>query len=100
MPHAVADKVTGSSCCVCGATDARSLVDVVLIGGAKATLCGSHALMHRRSPAQARSSAQLRAMLADRRDRRDRRTEGDELGSELLAAFSGDRRAGDRRLSG
>ena len=100
MPHPVTDEVSGSSCCVCGITDARSLVDVVLIGGASATLCGSHALMHRRSPMQARSSAQLREMLGERRDRRDRRTEGDELGAALTAAFSGDRRAGDRRLTG
>jgi len=99
QPHAIGNDVSGSSCCVCGATDARSLVDVVLIGGAKATLCGSHALMHRRSPAQARSSAQLRQMLGDRRGRRDRRLEGDELGAALTAAFSGDRRAGDRRLA-
>ena len=90
----------GSSCCVCGATDARSLADVVLIGGARATLCGSHALMHRRSATQARTGAQLRELLADRRGRRDRRMEGDELGAELTAAFSGDRRAGDRRLVG
>jgi hypothetical protein len=99
MPHSITDEVSGSSCCVCGVTDARSLVDVVLIGGARATLCGSHALMHKRAPAQARSSAQLREMLADRRDRRDRRVEGDELGAALTAAFSGDRRAADRRLS-
>jgi hypothetical protein len=100
MRPAIADEVSGSSCCVCGMTDARSLVDVVLMGGAKATLCGSHALMHRRSPTQARSSAQLRDMLGERRGRRDRRSEGDELGAALTAAFSGDRRAGDRRLAG
>jgi hypothetical protein len=100
MCHGIANGATGSSCCVCGITDARSLVDVVLIGGAKATLCGSHALMHRRSPAQARSGSQLREMLGDRRGRRDRRMEGDELGAALTAAFSGDRRAGDRRLAG
>ncbi len=91
-------KVLGSSCCVCGSRDARSLVDVVLIGGAQATLCGSHALMHRRSATQARTGVQLRELLGDRRGRRDRRTEGDELGAALTAAFSGDRRAADRRL--
>jgi len=89
--------VHGSSCCVCGTSDARALVDVVLIGGARATLCGSHELMHRRSPAQARSGAQLREMLRDRRGRRDRRSEGDELGNALTAAFSGEKRDGDRR---
>jgi hypothetical protein len=88
----------GSSCCVCGKTDARSLVDVVLIGGAQATLCGSHELMHRRSPSQARSAAHLREMLGERRGRKDRRTEGDELGAMLTAAFSGDRRVADRRV--
>jgi hypothetical protein len=82
---------------VCGASDARTLVDVVLMGGARAILCGSHELMHRRSPVQARSGAQLREMLRDRRGRRDRRSEGDELGAALAAAFSGEKRDGDRR---
>jgi hypothetical protein len=72
-------------------------VDVVLIGGRRATLCGSHALMHRRLPLQARSESQLRELLRDRRGRRDRRSEGDELGEQLTAAFSSDRRAADRR---
>jgi hypothetical protein len=89
----------GSSCCVCGAVDARALVAVVLVGGAQVTLCGSHALMHQRAPVQARSSAQLREMLGDRRDRSDRRCTGDELGEALAAAFSGDRRVAGRRLS-
>jgi hypothetical protein len=88
----------GSSCCVCGTRDARALVDVVLIGGARVTLCGSHELMHRRSPVQARSAGQLRTLLGDRRGRRDRRTEGDELGAALTAAFSGSRRVADRRV--
>jgi len=64
-------KVLGSSCCVCGTSDARSLVDVVLMGGAQATLCGSHALMHRRSATQARTGVQLREILGERRGRRD-----------------------------
>jgi len=89
---------SGSSCCVCGESDARALVDVVLMGGAQVTLCGSHELMHRRSPSQARSRPQLREMLSERRGRRDRRSEGDELGAMLTAAFSGDRRVADRRL--
>jgi hypothetical protein len=91
--------MTGSSCCVCGLDDARALEDIVLIGGARATLCGSHALMHRRSPAQARGVAQLRQILGDRRGRSERRSAGDELADALTAAFSGDRRVADRRLA-
>ncbi len=90
--------VLGSSCCVCGASDARTLEDIVLIGGSQATLCGSHALMHRRSPAQARSAAHLRQLLGERRGRSERRSSGDELADALAAAFSGDRRVADRRL--
>jgi hypothetical protein len=91
-------EVLGSSCCVCGVRDARALVGVVLIGGARATLCGSHALMHRRSDVQARSPSQLRDVLGDRRERLERRSSGDELAAALAAAFSGDRRVADRRL--
>jgi hypothetical protein len=93
--------VLGSSCCVCGATDARALGEVVLIGGERVTLCGSHELMHRRSPTQARSASQLRGLLGDRRERDDRRAtgpNGDELAAALAAAFSGDQRIADRRL--
>jgi hypothetical protein len=86
------------SCCVCGTSDARALVDVALVGGHHATLCGSHALMHRRSSAQARSESELRDLLRDRRGRRERRRDGDELGAALTAAFSGGRRTtADRR---
>lgn len=94
--------VLGSSCCVCGASDARALVEVVLIGGSHATLCGSHALMHRRSVTQARSISQLRAMLGERRGRSERRSMGgdsDELAASLAAAFSDDQRVADRRLA-
>lgn len=90
-------QVLGSSCCVCGTSDARALVDVALVGGLRATLCGSHALMHRRSTAQARTESELRELLRDRRGRRERRRDGDELGAALTAAFSGDRRGADRR---
>jgi hypothetical protein len=87
----------GSSCCVCGDKDARALLEVALRGGARATLCGSHALMHRRSPVQASSVAELRALLRDRRGRRDRREGGDELGTALETAFRADRRGVERR---
>lgn len=90
-------QVLGSSCCVCGARDARSLEDVFLTGGVRATLCGSHAIMHRRARADVRTTAELRTVLRDRRDRSDRRQDGDELGASLAAAFSGGRREVDRR---
>jgi hypothetical protein len=84
-------------CCVCGWTDKRSLVDVALTGGAHATLCGSHALLHRKSAASAASEIELRRLLLDRRARRDRRCEGDELGAALTAAFQNERRSVNRR---
>ena len=90
-------QVNRSGCAVCGNADARALEDVILGGGARATLCGSHALMHRRLPTPGQTVAELRELLANRRDRRDRRQDGDELGAALTAAFSGSRREGDRR---
>jgi len=89
--------LSGSSCCVCGSADTRGLLDLVLLGGARVTVCGSHAVMHRRSPSQARSAAELRELLRERRGRRDRRGDADELGAALTAAFNADRRDGDRR---
>ena len=89
--------VTARSCCVCGASDARVLVDVELTGGASATLCGSHDLMYRRSAVAARTGAELHAILRERRGRRDRRREGDELGAALNEAFSGAKRVADCR---
>jgi hypothetical protein len=85
---------------VCGENDQRALVGVVLAGGARATVCGSHALMHRRSATKASSEAELRELFRNRRGRRDRRHDGDELGAALTAAFHGDRRADDRRKAG
>jgi hypothetical protein len=90
-------QVVGSCCCVCGTRDARALVEIVLAGGSRATLCGSHALMHRRSREQARSASELRELFHDRRGRRERRGEADELGAALTAAFNGDRRENSRR---
>jgi hypothetical protein len=90
--------MTIAECCVCGASDKRSLVEVVLVGGARATLCGTHALMHRRATVQGRTPAELRELLRDKRARTERRDdEGDALGSALAAAFAGERRSGDRR---
>jgi hypothetical protein len=90
-------RTSDSSCCVCDASDARALVDITLPGGKRATLCGSHALMHRRSSMDARTPAELRTLLSERRRRSERRSEGDALGDALTAAFAGERRAAGRR---
>jgi hypothetical protein len=82
---------------MCGLRDERALVEVTLQGGARATLCGTHALMHSRTRAPVRTIAELQTQLRERRGRRDRREEGDALGDALTAAFSGDRRATGRR---
>jgi hypothetical protein len=82
---------------VCGAGDARALVEVGLDDGARATLCGTHALVWARQPVPVRSVSELRAQLAERRRPRDRRTPGDELGEALQAAFRGERRDAERR---
>ncbi|MBS2017345.1 MAG: hypothetical protein JST00_30960 [Deltaproteobacteria bacterium] len=87
-------------CAVCGLSDARALVLVELAGGERATLCGSHSLMHRRAGAMARTIHELQRSLADRRET-DRRGTGevDELAEALTAAFTRERRGADRRLS-
>jgi len=90
--------MTSVECCVCGASDRRALVEVVLVGGARVGLCGSHALMHRRSHVQARSPGELRQLLGDRRVRTERRDDGaDALGAALASAFTGERRSVERR---
>jgi hypothetical protein len=88
-----------TACVVCGMSDARALFDVRLVGGVCTMLCGSHALMHRRSRVQARTVRELRDALRDRRHRSDRRAaSGDELGAKLASAFAGgERRVRDRR---
>lgn len=86
-------------CTVCGARDARLLVMLELRGGQAATLCGSHALMHRRDGEVARTAAELRERLGDRRDHARRAEgEGDELAERLSAAFTRDRRRTERRV--
>lgn len=92
-------RASDACCVVCGNRDVRALVEVALRGGARATLCGSHALMHRRSAVQAASTAELRELLRERRGRRDRRDDRDELGAMLNAAFNGDRRQLARRAA-
>jgi len=82
-------------------SDARGLVGVDLTGGEKATLCGSHDLMHRRAGAPAATVADLRALFGDRRaaERRGGKGEVDELAEALSAAFCRDRRSSARRAS-
>ena len=83
-------------CAVCGDRDARALSSTRLAGGEQVTVCGTHELMHRRATATARSLAELRALVMNRRTTADRRggcaEEHDELGQKLALAFSGDRR--------
>ena len=92
--------IAGSACAICGLTDARALV-AVDVGGEKATLCGSHDLMHRRAAAPATSVTELRKMFGDKRgsERRGGKGEIDELAEALSAAFLRDRRSGARRAS-
>jgi hypothetical protein len=94
------ETVEHGACAVCGTRDARLLVMVELRGGAAATLCGSHALLHSRMNEPCRSVTELRALLSERRsmDRRAR-GEGDELAERLTAAFTRERRANERRAS-
>jgi len=94
------ESVEHGACAVCGTRDARVLMMVELAGGAAATLCGSHALMHSRTTEPCRTVTELRAALAERRDTERRaQGEGDELAERLTAAFTRDRRASERRAS-
>jgi len=88
-------------CAVCGLRDARALVTVVLSGGVKVTLCGSHHVMYGRCAMGARTVEELRSTLCERRstNRRGRKGEIDELAERLNAAFSRERRSTDRRAS-
>lgn len=85
-------------CVVCGLRDARALTHVRLSGGAKATVCGTHALMHRRD-GRASTPSELRTMLRDRRERTRRAGEHDELAQGLADAFAGQRRSAERRAT-
>lgn len=95
------ENVEHGACAVCGTRDARLLVMVELRGGAGATLCGSHALLHSRMNEPCQSVSELRATLRDRRetDRRSRLDPNshDELAERLTAAFTRDRRASSER---
>jgi hypothetical protein len=85
------------ACVVCGLADARALTNVRLSGGARAVVCGSHALMHRRRGASAATPDELRRILRDRRTGDRRAGEQDELAAMLTAAFAGERRLAERR---
>jgi hypothetical protein len=88
----------GATCAVCGESDARALLDVTLNGGTPVTMCGSHELMHRRNGARARSVAELRTELGERRSMTRRANgDGDELADRLTAAFTAERRTAERR---
>lgn len=89
-----------AECAVCGTTDARVLVMTELHGGAAVTLCGSHAVMLRRSNVACRTVSELKVALADRRSN-DRRAIGevDELAERLASAFTRERRGADRRAT-
>lgn len=89
------------SCVVCGHFDARALTTTRLANGEVVIVCGTHELIHRRAESPAKSTADLRRMLTERRRGSRRGIDGDELGMRLSEAFaSSDRRDGtgtDRR---
>lgn len=89
------------SCIVCGHFDSRALSTTRLANGEVVVVCGTHELMHRRAESPARSTAELRRMLTERRRGSRRGIDGDELGMRLSEAFAtSERRSGagtDRR---
>jgi hypothetical protein len=89
---------TFDACVVCGERDERALATLKLGNGGRVVVCGSHDLIYRRCGRVAFNEEELRTLARDRRQRTLRRDHGDELGAQLAAAFSPDRRAsGDRR---
>jgi hypothetical protein len=90
----------GKTCVVCGLRDERALSTTALAGGERATVCGSHALIHERAKTRAHTLHELRTMAQDRRNRSrrgDGTEKGDELAAILAAAFAGERRRDDER---
>jgi hypothetical protein len=100
MISAMSTAIHGS-CIVCGHFDSRALSTTRLATGDVVVVCGNHELMHRRAESPAKSVAELRRMLTERRRGSRRGIDGDELGMRLSEAFaSSDRRTGtgaDRR---
>lgn len=93
------DGLPRGACVVCGLSDARQLATIALKGGETAVLCGSHALHHGRTGASARSVAELKTSLGERRSTSRRGTgEVDELAERLTAAFTRERRTAERRM--
>lgn len=76
------------SCVVCGHFDSRALSTTRLATGEVVVVCGTHELMHRRAESPARSTAELRRMLTERRRGSRRGIDGDELGMRLSEAFA------------
>ncbi len=76
------------SCCVCRERDARALTTTRLANGEVVVVCGNHELMHRRQESPAKSEAELRSSLRQRRTASRRGEGGDELGMRLSEAFS------------
>jgi hypothetical protein len=91
--------VETKSCAVCGLSDARALVKAQLEGGARIVLCATHALLHQKVGALAKSAPELKARIGERRHRAERRDSFpcDELGAQLTAGFAGERRTGSQR---
>lgn len=87
MISAMSTAVHGS-CIVCGHFDSRALTTTRLATGEVAVVCGNHELMHRRAESPARSVADLRRMLTERRRGSRRGIDGDELGMRLSEAFA------------
>jgi len=85
------------TCVVCGMSDTRALSTTKLAGGETATVCGSHALIHERAQARARTVHELRRIARERRTRSRRDGASDELGALLAAAFAGERRGREER---
>lgn len=86
------------ACVVCSQKDARTLSKASLKDGSSVILCGSHELAYKRHGVKAKTTSELKKWLADRRDSERRLPEVDELGAQLTAAFSSERRGGgDRR---
>jgi hypothetical protein len=90
---------TFDACVVCGERDERALATLKLGNGGRVVVCGSHDLIYRRCGRVAFNEEDLRMLARDRRQRTVRRDQGDELGAQLAAAFSPERRraSGDRR---